>query len=1676
MKIERFKGALLSTLVIASLMASAISIPPIIADTPKTILSQPGANSSPGNVNSDSYLSTVIMENVNILENGSSRLTLLIDVPPSPLAEMYRKSLGASPSLHGEIITPDNKIEKVAIGENVTENVMHVGEEFYNSIEQEQLCLLGFAAKIFESKVLGGDDGGFRISLSANAVPHVVNTTKFDQGERWEIVVGPVNDNASSRVAGFVSTKIAFIHQMLESLAGEQIYESFWSTKIELPNGAKLLNGEELDGQNWTIDFGGGTYIRASISLENESTIILNERTVATEQNNIAMPENLDEAFKGFKTFKIKYSLSSSMPTKSTISSIEEADGNNNDWSRDWKLLLFQTRSFSLDFHYENEDGPLKTSLDASLIITPTLELQGHIAWDPNNLFEAWIEISPSIKVDFSASATGAITHDFLGENGLKLFKWETSYFFWVGWVPVWTDLQFDATCHLEFTAEGVLTITAGVEIGGSLKIGFVWKDGNLELINEPHYYFDNWGPIFDGQFVISIKPSIEFKVELLFYKLGGPFFVFEPYILVKIRPFDDNWEFIPSIRIAAGIEFSDWLKEFLPKDWTTRWEKEIFNKPIDELYRTGTLSALIDKPPPIEFFIALFPENKLYRAGDVAEADVKVTNTGKDKQTFWLKVTFKDPSGHHYDAQTIMPSPSEVTLSPGENRTFSVSWKIPPDAQFGTYMVDVDCWKTEEYGESFKDSLESTFIFYVYNHELNFLTPRTSKPAMAGDNSSPDNIFVSVKLIPSFFLDNLPTFSVEIGGRPVASYDNIDMIMNCFGIYTLRVTPPAQPSQDNYDIKITATFAQITDSKTEENAVEYGLIPKPVERPIDKGLAWLRSKQQSDNSWCQDVGITSLAVLAFLNEGYDERSDYTVRGAIQYITGKAQADGSIYNDYNVRTYQTSLAIIALEATHNDAHRGYIEKAKKWLVASQWDENCLWGGVNKNDWYYGGFGYGRNIRPDLSNTQFALLALDAAGLPKDDPLWVKVRIFLARCQNINENVTENIDGVPYTVPPSPPHEGGYDNGFIYTPYSGAISGTRSYGSMTAAGIWGLLLSGVDLHDNRVKGALNWVRNNYTWGGNTPFGSYGQYYYYLSMSKALTLTGLHLIDGHDWYQELWDNLVSLQHLVGENGYWVNPNSWAWEGIPELTTAYSILSLQTRRIAEENKPLSYLIFILRSSSVMTLYDSEGRHVGLDYKTGIAANQIPNTAYIGPFMEPQYIVIVNPGAETYKLELLGTSDGPFKLEILGYYGEDEVSSHSYSGNISMGSVLESEIIISAIVGPITVYSTPPVVLPPEIELKTWVTGSNFENIENFGIVFTPVKTDFYALTATNPGQFYHNILVNNIGGSPTDVTITYAIDENFSLKGARPIHVYSDLARTIDITENCTFSDNTIIVEDVPPGAIVYATIHLDFALKKTIWPKSQAEAWYSEHTFQATANGIPSSVTIGARAFVPTRKVSIQTIPSYKSGKPCTTLTYMLIVWNRGDVVENYALSVSDNAGWDPTLSSYLLENVKPGRVRVVTLSVRVPEGATYCTRDIITVVVSPRADRCVGSIATCQAHVYFPIREVSIQIFPSYKSGSPCTTLTYTLMIMNKGNVVDNYSLSVRDNSGWAPTLSTYLLKDVRPCGFRFITLSVHVPEGATYCTRDNITVVVSSQADPSVSSSASCIAHVSSPV
>src|SRR5204862_67056 len=49
---------------------------------------------------------------------------------------------------------------------------------------------------------------------------------------------------------------------------------------------------------------------------------------------------------------------------------------------------------------------------------------------------------------------------------------------------------------------------------------------------------------------------------------------------------------------------------------------------------------------------------------------------------------------------------------------------------------------------------------------------------------------------------------------------------------------------------------------------------------------------------------------------------------------------------------------------------------------------------------FGGVGYGAQDRPDLSNTQFFVDALMAAGVAKDDPAVQRALTFVSRCQNL----------------------------------------------------------------------------------------------------------------------------------------------------------------------------------------------------------------------------------------------------------------------------------------------------------------------------------------------------------------------------------------------------------------------------------------------------------------------------------------------------------------------------------------------------------------------------------------------------------------------------------------------------------------------------------------------------
>ena len=233
-----------------------------------------------------------------------------------------------------------------------------------------------------------------------------------------------------------------------------------------------------------------------------------------------------------------------------------------------------------------------------------------------------------------------------------------------------------------------------------------------------------------------------------------------------------------------------------------------------------------------------------------------------------------------------------------------------------------------------------------------------------------------------------------------------------------------------------------------------------------------------------------------------------------------------------------------------------LDRAEVFLKDLQWDSGD---GIEPSHTSWGGAGYGRHKRPDLSNTSFFIEALRGLDNGADDEAIKRALKFVVRTQNLtgHGNDTEFAEKVG-------------DGGFYYTPAAGGTSqageaaggGLRSYGSMTYAGLKSMIYAGLSQDDPRVEAAMDFIRKTYTLESNPGMGASGLYYYYHTFAKALDVAGIEFIDDaegnpHAWREELVQTLAKLQQA---DGSWVNRDSERWlEGDRQLVTAYALLSL-------------------------------------------------------------------------------------------------------------------------------------------------------------------------------------------------------------------------------------------------------------------------------------------------------------------------------------------------------------------------------------------------------------------------------------------------------------------------------------------------------------------------------------
>ena len=344
--------------------------------------------------------------------------------------------------------------------------------------------------------------------------------------------------------------------------------------------------------------------------------------------------------------------------------------------------------------------------------------------------------------------------------------------------------------------------------------------------------------------------------------------------------------------------------------------------------------------------------------------------------------------------------------------------------------------------------------------------------------------------------------------------------------------------------------------------------LPKPqadaLQESLRRGTAFLLSTQHEDGSWSEykQPAIAALCAVALYEAPCDDPDarDAAVEKAMEFVLSFAKEDGAVASDpirkfivfkfSSYPNYSTAISLLAMATINKPEYEPLMRSARDYLREMQVAES--------GSEHYGGFGYDVGKKSDGSNTGWAVEALHKTNYldhesfgdggesaRKTKAMWNSLATFLEKTQNLQGAESAEDEEA--------------DGGFGYRP------GMVSSGAMTYQGLKSMVYAKLDRQDPRVKGAMNYIREHYQVDG-VPGGDMRGYYYYLqTMAKALDAYGddvLELADGteRNWRVDMVDQLAKLQL---DNGSWVNEVGRYMEAMPELVTAYAMISLKTAK---------------------------------------------------------------------------------------------------------------------------------------------------------------------------------------------------------------------------------------------------------------------------------------------------------------------------------------------------------------------------------------------------------------------------------------------------------------------------------------------------------------------------------
>lgn len=324
------------------------------------------------------------------------------------------------------------------------------------------------------------------------------------------------------------------------------------------------------------------------------------------------------------------------------------------------------------------------------------------------------------------------------------------------------------------------------------------------------------------------------------------------------------------------------------------------------------------------------------------------------------------------------------------------------------------------------------------------------------------------------------------------------------------------------------------------------------IQTAIDRGVAWIESRQGKTSRICLQCGTENQIVLSCFicqaslkglaenfipgpvwNFGEDRIQETSLAMQALLAAGRKPTDISIQQgldfilneDWNtLAVYQYAVLIPVLVATENLEYRGKAQFAVNKLVEKQLPIKNDEFADERDD---GGWGYGYTA--DGAHMNMVIYALYAAkqwGLDIPQDTWNRAE------QWIRRNQTET-GGWLYNL---------VDQG---SPWAIGV-----YGSMTATGLWALRACGVPNEDMQIQNGLEWIRKHWSLTRNPGSNSW-LYYYLLSLQRFCDIPPkLNTLANHDWYNEISAMMVSEQQRDGR---------WHGAGSDFLATCFAVMTL-------------------------------------------------------------------------------------------------------------------------------------------------------------------------------------------------------------------------------------------------------------------------------------------------------------------------------------------------------------------------------------------------------------------------------------------------------------------------------------------------------------------------------------